>query len=128
MTRLGWLLAAVSLWPAASVAMAQPAANEERVKKLEESLLAPCCWSEPVSVHRSETALQMRAEIASFVVQGKSDREIIDHYKKIHGARVLIEPEGAARWWVYVIPILASVLGLLAVVRVVRRLLQPSAA
>ena len=43
--------------------------RQARVLKLESSLLAPCCWAEPVSTHRSEVALQMREEIAGFVSQ-----------------------------------------------------------
>jgi cytochrome c-type biogenesis protein CcmH/NrfF len=95
--------------------------DEVRIRRLEEAMLAPCCWSEAVSTHRSEIALEMRAEIAQFVAQGQSDREILDHYKKLHGARILIEPEGAARWWVYLIPTVVSVAGGILVVGVIRR-------
>jgi cytochrome c-type biogenesis protein CcmH/NrfF len=114
---------------AGAAGAAQPppeAAQKQRIRKLEESLLAPCCWAEPVSAHRSEVALQMRLEIARFVAEGKTDQEIRDHYKRLYGARVLIEPEGPARWWVHVIPVAAFGGGLLLVVWLIRRMARPA--
>lgn len=99
---------------------------EERIRHLEQILLAPCCYSEPVAVHRSETATEMRVEIARFVKEGKSDREIIDHYKQLYGARVLIEPEGELRFWVYVLPPVAAALGLAFVILAIRKMLSVS--
>ncbi len=69
-------------------------------------------------------ALQIRMEIEKFVVQGDSDREILDHYKSVYGARILAEPEGAFRLWVYLMPTLAAVAGLGLVVFAIRRLLH----
>ena len=117
------------LWTAVACAQtAGPAspdpAQQQRIRRLTESLMAPCCWAEPVSVHRSEIALQMRMEIQNFVVQGQSDREILDHYKSIYGARILVEPEGAFRVWAYLMPALAAMAGLGLVLFVIRRLLH----
>jgi cytochrome c-type biogenesis protein CcmH/NrfF len=103
-------------------------AQQQRIRNLEESLLAPCCWAEPVSVHRSEVAQKIRLEIPKMVSSGMTDREILDYYTREYGARILIEPEGALRLWVYIIPIVASVLGLGLVALVIRRLLHRPAA
>ena len=59
-----------------------PSEQRARIQALEETFLAPCCYSEPISRHRSEVALQMRSEIAQWVAEGKSDREITDTYKQ----------------------------------------------
>jgi cytochrome c-type biogenesis protein CcmH/NrfF len=99
---------------------------EERVRRLERILLAPCCYTEPAAVHRSETATEMRAEIARFVKDGRTDREIVAHYKRLHGARVLIEPEGLLRFWAYLLPPLAAALGLAFVILAIRRMLSAS--
>ena len=107
-----------------SLASADPA-QQQRIRRLEESMLAPCCWAEPVSVHRSEVALQMRMEIERFVAQGKSDREIYDHYTSIHGTRILVEPEGALRFWVYTIPVVGTLAGLGLLILFIKRLLNP---
>ena len=87
-----------------------------RIKKLEDSLLSPCCYSEPVSRHMSEISFQIRKEIEEKVRVGQSDREILDYYKQLYGERVLLEPEGAKRTALYSVPILLSVAGLALVV------------
>jgi cytochrome c-type biogenesis protein CcmH/NrfF len=104
-----------------ALAMLVPS-QTERIKALEDKLLAPCCYSEPVSRHRSEVALQMRAEIGRWVAEGKSDREIVDTYKRRYGARVLIEPEGGSRWLVHTVPIAAFIAGLVLTALLVRRM------
>ena len=106
--------------------LAQPRSDrQQRLEKLEKSLLAPCCWAEPIATHRSEVALAMKAEIARFVADGKSDREILDYYKGHYGARVLVEPEGAKWWWMHVVPVIMLAVGLAVAVLVLRRWLRP---
>ena len=95
------------------------------MEKLENTLLAPCCYSEPVAQHRSEVSLRMKAEIRRMVADGKSDREILDHYKAEYGLRVLVEPEGSRRVWIHLVPVVAIVLGLLVALWVIRRWLKP---
>lgn len=106
----------------------QPALSGEqraRIESLESSLLAPCCYSEPVSRHRSDVAVQMKAEIAELVAEGKTDREILDLYKQRYGARVLMEPEGARWWWTNIVPAVVLALGFAFVVFVMKRWLRP---
>lgn len=109
------LLLAAAVW----------AQNPGRARALQEKLIAPCCWSESVAMHRSEVAAEMRAEIARMVEEGRSDREILDFYKAKYGTRILMEPEGQLRTWAYTIPIAASVLGLGLVVWLIRRMVKP---
>ena len=110
---------------AAGFAAGVAAEPESRIRCLEDSLLAPCCYQEPVSTHRSEASLTMKAEIARFVSEGKSDREILDYYKAKYGERVLVEPEGA-RWWVMnVVPVLMTLCGLAFVIWLIRRMVRP---
>jgi cytochrome c-type biogenesis protein CcmH len=99
--------------------------RQARVLKLESSLLAPCCWAEPVSTHRSEVALQMRQEIAGFVNEGKTDQEVRDFYKQKYGLRILVEPEGALWWWMHVVPFVALGIGAVVVVFLLKRWLKP---
>lgn len=107
----------------ATAAMAsRPVSTSDRIARLENTLLAPCCWSETVAVHRSPVALEIKSEIASFVRQGKTDREILDYYKAKYGVRILTEPEGAARVLVNVVPWVAAALGALGVALAIRRM------
>ena len=113
-------------WAAALVVCAAAVCfgQSDRVKKLEEKLMAPCCWAESVAVHRSEVAAEMRAGIARMVAEGRTDREILDHYKAQYGARVLMEPEGATRIWVYTIPIVVAAAGIWLVIWIIRRMVR----
>ena len=99
--------------------------RQARVLKLETSLLAPCCWAEPVATHRSEVALQMREEIANFVNEGKTDQEVRDFYKQKYGLRILVEPEGALWWWMHVVPFVVLGIGAVVVVFLLKRWLRP---
>jgi len=92
-----------------------------RIERLENALLAPCCYSEPVSRHNSEVAAKMRAEITAWVSEGKSDREILDTYKKLYGLRVLAEPEGSTWWWSNIVPWAVLLAGTLLAVRILRK-------
>jgi cytochrome c-type biogenesis protein CcmH len=109
----------VAAWAQAS------AAEPARILRLQKSLLAPCCWSEAVATHRSEVSLTMRAEIARMVAEGKTDNQILDHYKQQYGVRILVEPEGSQWWWMHLIPMLAIALGVLGVLLLIRRLRRP---
>jgi cytochrome c-type biogenesis protein CcmH/NrfF len=120
------ILFLLSLVPLAAVQTGS--LQSARIERLEEKLLAPCCYTENLTRHRSEVALQMRKEITAWVAEGKSDREILDTYRARYGARVLAEPEGSTGVWLHAIPLAALLLGLLLVVGVLCkwRLLRPT--
>lgn len=92
-----------------------------REKALQQRLVAACCWSESVAVHRSPVSLEMRTELRHLIDQGKSDEEILAWFKTKYGARVLIEPEGAQGALAYATVAVAAILGLVAVIVLIRR-------
>lgn len=96
----------------------------ERIRKIEDSLLSPCCYGGQVSTHTSDVAAQMRAEITQMVLDGRSDREIRDYYVRLYGQRVLAEPEGPKRVMLYGIPVTVAVVGILFVVAFLRKAIQ----
>lgn len=97
------------------------AAQKARHEKLCSSLVAPCCWREPVSIHRSPESLEVRDQVAELIAAGKSDREILDELISRYGARVLIEPEGVRSRWLYLMPIAALALGIFWAARFLAR-------
>ena len=99
--------------------------QQARVERLQNRILAPCCYSEPVSLHQSDVSLQMRAEIHRMVADGLSDREILDHYIAEYGLRVLVEPEGELGVWIHVVPVVVIVFGLFVGVMVIRKWVKP---
>ncbi|MCS7315714.1 MAG: cytochrome c-type biogenesis protein CcmH [Bryobacterales bacterium] len=117
------MLAAVALGMLLATVPSSTVTPEQRslIGKLERALLAPCCYQEVVATHNSEQARAMRAEIAEMVAAGRSEREILDHYKQRYGARILAEPEGAQWWIMNVVPVLMLGGGAVVVVLVLRK-------
>jgi cytochrome c-type biogenesis protein CcmH len=92
-----------------------------KIEKLENKLMAPCCYSQTIREHRSQEAEQMREEVTAMVVSGKSDREILDYYKTKYGETILVVPDGTAGALTYGIPIVVFVASLGLVVFALRR-------
>lgn len=90
-------------------------------KKLQARFIAPCCWSESVLVHRSESAAEMRAQIASMVDSGKSEDEIVAFYVGQYGERILLEPRGQKLTWLTAIPLVALGAGGVYLAKYLRR-------
>ncbi|MEO8595427.1 MAG: cytochrome c-type biogenesis protein CcmH [Candidatus Solibacter sp.] len=84
---------------------------QARVNRLEPSVLAPCCYTESVAIHQSESALKMRMEIAKWVTAGRSDQEILDTYAGLYGSKVLVDPRTMPRGWTPFFPWLVLILG-----------------
>jgi cytochrome c-type biogenesis protein CcmH/NrfF len=98
--------------------------QETRIDFLQHRVLAPCCWQEPVADHRSEISLKMQMEIQEMVVAGKTDREILDHYKAQHGMRIFVEPEGTQFVVMNVVPFIFLGIGGIVVVFVLKHWLK----
>ena len=81
------------------------AADNDDTKRIQDRLLAPCCWQQSVAVHDSDIARQMRAEIARLKASGKNEEQIVEVYVARYGERILREPRGAKRWWSILVPI-----------------------
>jgi cytochrome c-type biogenesis protein CcmH len=95
--------------------VAAPAAltpqQHAEIRRVEDRLLAPCCYSQSVAEHMSPVAEQMRQEITAMVAAGESEPAIIDHYKAMYGERILIIPSGETGRILFTLPALGVVLG-----------------
>ncbi len=105
-----------------AVAPQDPQALEQEAKQIETMLIAPCCWSQQVSLHQSAAADEIKANIRRMLAANKTRQQILDAYVAEYGDRILAEPP--ARGFsaaLYVLPwvFLAGSIGL--VVTVVRR-------
>lgn len=96
------------------------------VNKLEHQFMSPCCYGEQLYGHMSPQALEMKQEIAQMVLLGRSEREILDHFKDKFGARILVEPEGAQWWIMNVVPLALLALGFMATVWIIRKWYRPA--
>ncbi|MBC7925405.1 MAG: cytochrome c-type biogenesis protein CcmH [Bryobacteraceae bacterium] len=100
--------------------VAQPFGSD-RVRALSDRVLAPCCWREAVSVHQSPAAEDIRQRIANEVDSGGSDEAIVKSLIGDYGKRILREPEGPQRQWLYWIPVVLVSCGAILVTLFVRR-------
>jgi cytochrome c-type biogenesis protein CcmH len=62
---------------------------EREAKQIERMLIAPCCWTQPVSDHYSAEADQIRAGIRAMLAAGKTRQQILDAYVAQYGERIL---------------------------------------
>lgn len=90
------------MWPtarglailAAALAMAVPAGAveiEREAREIEALLMAPCCFSQQVSVHHSEAAEEVRRDIRRRLAYETRD-QILQAYVARYGKRILAEP------------------------------------
>lgn len=84
--------------------------------------MAPCCWSQQVSIHQSEAAAEIKRDIRDRLRSGLTSEQILDAYVARYGTRILVEPpaRGFAAW-LYVLPVLALVVSAGGLAFVVRR-------
>lgn len=83
---------ALLLLTLSAAAAAAPPDLEQRARKLETRLIAPCCWRQPVADHLSEDSDRMKREIRVLLGQGRTDDEILAHYVQEYGQAILSQP------------------------------------
>jgi cytochrome c-type biogenesis protein CcmH len=118
---------ALTVTPALAVA-SDPQSLEREAKQIEAMLIAPCCWTQQVSLHRSPESVEIKANIRRLLADGKTRQQILDAYVAQHGARILVVPP--ARGFnvaLYVAPWLFLACGVGLVVFVMKRLRSPGA-
>jgi cytochrome c-type biogenesis protein CcmH len=97
---------------AQSPAASQRTGAEALIRDIENNLIAPCCWVQPISEHPSEISDFMRAQVRAMVGEGKSRKEILDYFVAQYGERILAAPPARGiNILAYVAPFLALILG-----------------
>ena len=111
-----------------ALAAPDPAALEKEAKAIEGLLIAPCCWSQQVSLHQSPAADEIKKNIRRLLGEGQTRRQILDVYVAEYGDRILSEPP--ARGFsilFYIAPWIFLVGSVGLVVGVIRKLRKPAA-
>ena len=95
---------------------------EQQARELETMLIAPCCFSQQVSVHQSAASADVREDLRRRLNGGETRDQILHAYVARYGKRVLAQPpaEGFDRL-LYIFPPLGLVLTAALVVMIVRR-------
>jgi cytochrome c-type biogenesis protein CcmH len=104
----------------ASLSTAQTA----QIQKVEKRLLAPCCYTQSIAEHGSDIAVQMRSEVAEMVASGKSESEIVEHYRRIYGDRILIVPDGMTGRILFSLPVAIAALACIVLFLCFRKMLR----
>ena len=115
-----FLLGSVSL--AADLSPAQ----EAEAKEIENLLIAPCCWRQPVSVHPSAASDEIKGQIREMLAAGMGRDEIVQKYVAEYGERILAKPpvEGFGSL-AYFLPVIFLIAGAIVALLVIRKL-RPS--
>jgi cytochrome c-type biogenesis protein CcmH len=115
---LGFVLVAIAL-PVA----AQGSISDDEVNAVARDLYCPVCENTPLDVCPTQACQDWRDEIRQQLSEGKSEAEIQAYFVERYGARVLAAPprEGF-NTIVYVLPVVAVLLGLALFVRYLRSL------
>ena len=125
--RLKGFFAAFVLLPALVSFGAETGKGTDKAREIEDSLIAPCCWSQPVSQHDSEISAQIRDEVSKMVAAGKSRDEILDFYVAKYGERILVTPRPKGfNALAYVLPWAALPIGAWVLILLLRRLRSPA--
>jgi cytochrome c-type biogenesis protein CcmH len=118
------ILAVTWFLPAFSAGNDQAAKLE---REIEDNLIAPCCWSQPVSQHYSEASDKIREEVHAMVAAGKSRDEILNHYVAQYGEKILAAPRVKGfNVLAYVLPWAALLLGGWMLIVLLKKLRKPA--
>jgi cytochrome c-type biogenesis protein CcmH/NrfF len=86
--------------------------QQQRFQALADKIIAPCCWTQPISVHASQISDAIKIDIMEKLLEGFSDQQIISSYLQRFGQRILSIPD---KGFIFLIPMLASLIAVILV-------------
>lgn len=110
------------------VALQGPAAPtaadlDREARAIDDLLVAPCCYSQQVSVHQSAAAEAVRRDVRDRLAAGQRRDQIVEAYVEKYGKRILAEPPAAGfDVTLYAMPVLLFVATLGGVGMLIRRM------
>lgn len=95
---------------------------ERDARALERVLIAPCCFTQPVSIHQSPAAAEVRRDVRLRLTAGQTRQQILEAYVAQYGNRILSEPPATGfNMTLYVLPVLMLLASAALVAAVIRR-------
>jgi len=135
-----WVVAVLLMIALTSVALAQdgtppptPSVKKDvtadDVNRIAKQMYCPVCENEPLDACRTAACQQWRAQIGQMLSEGQTEQQIKDYFVARYGVRVLAQPPAqGTSLWLYVLPIVGLLVGVVIVVWVLRRLRARGAA
>lgn len=98
------------LLAAQTAAFAQdPFPSDDDVNKIAKKLYCPVCENTPLDVCPTEACRQWREQIREMLIEGKTEKEIIDYFAVTYGERAAGDPRNKLE--AYLVPVVAILLG-----------------
>lgn len=105
-----------------SISLAQTIEVERRVFDIARQLRCPVCTSESVANSAGDTSVEMRNIIQEQVEAGRSDAEILAFFQERYGDWILLSPpKRGLHLFVWVLPVVAAIIGVAVLALIVRR-------
>lgn len=101
---------------------------EERVFELSRNLRCPVCTSESIADSNAQISIEMRNTIQEKVSAGETDAQIYAYFQDLYGDWVMLNPpKRGIHLFVWLLPVIAGVIGVAALILLVRRWLRTAA-
>ena len=89
------MIGLLSLVAAVALSFGQPGTAvdvEAEARAIDAMLIAPCCFTQQVSVHPSPAAEDVRRDVRARLAAGQTRQQILDTYLARYGTRILAAP------------------------------------
>ena len=94
----------------------------QRTNEVGSLLRCPVCQGMAISDSPAEMAVNMKGQVRELLARGYTEEQILEYFEKSYGQFVLLKPKSTTVW---LLPLVALVLGVLVVVFKLRKLQQP---
>ena len=95
---------------------------ERQAREIDGMLIAPCCFSQQVSVHPSAAAQEVKQDVRRRLAAGESQQQILDAYVAQYGKHILAEPRAEGfDALLYVLPVVTFIASIALLTVVIRR-------
>ena len=98
---------------------------EQRTNEVSALLRCPVCQGMSVADSPSTVALDMKQQVREMLAQGYTEQQILDYFEHSYGQFVLLKPKTPVVW---ILPILALLIGAAVVFAKLRKLEAPGPA
>ena len=103
--------------------------TDDEVNAIAHKLYCPVCENTPLDVCPTDACKDWRELIRTMLSDGKTEAEILQHFKEQYGARVLAEPPKEGFYWlVYLLPPAIILAGAVVLFRSLKEWTKPKAA
>ena len=118
-----------ALFTGVALAQSNTPPTDDEVNAIAHKLYCPVCENTPLDVCPTDACKDWRELIRTMLADGKTENEILQHFKDQYGARVLAEPPKEGFYWlIYLLPPAIILAGVVILFRAMKEWTKPKAA